>query len=96
MMLSGSGASAASVKENNAPLAHEGAKTVSAKPKGCPKGFQPWGIVSKIETAKDGSVTELVAFEGGHIQKMPKFKPTKIYNRKVGDAYCVDSAPDND
>jgi hypothetical protein len=74
----------------------EQSKSVTRLPKGCPTGFVPWGVITKIETTKKGMVAETVRTNGGTIQKMPAFKPTKLYANKVGDAFCMDTTPDND
>lgn len=66
------------------------------KPKGCPAGFISIGVITKIETSKSGMVTESFRTSDGTIRKMPAFKANKLYVNKVGDAYCMDTTPDND
>jgi hypothetical protein len=95
LMLSLASGTATAEKDHPTPARQE-TKIVAAKPKGCPKGFVSMGDIVKIETGKDGSVTESIKLKNGTIQKMPKFKPTKNYDSKVGDAYCMDMTADND
>jgi hypothetical protein len=63
--------------------------------KSCPKGFVAFGAISKIEKSKKGTVTEFVRMKNGSQQKMPAFTPTKEYDSRVGDPFCVDITSDN-
>lgn len=62
----------------------------------CPKGFVSAGKIIRIDTAKNGSVTEVILRNNGIEMHLPPFKPTKLYKSKEGDPYCEDTTPDND
>jgi hypothetical protein len=80
-----------------APAAeHVAGRATPASTKKCPKGFVIAGTITNISTSPGGMVTESIRLTNGSPRKLPAFKPTKLFNDKVGDPYCEDTTPDND